>query len=296
MRLVMYESGGDPIPGLLRGDDVIDLAALARSRDEVPLTNLLSLIELGKAGLSGIRSLADGADLPRRPLESVLLRAPLDPPRGNVLAIGHNYGAHAEELARATGVAEIPPTVFTKAQTTINGPYDDIPLNPAVTTMMDWEVELGVIIGTAGTNIPRERALDYVFGYTVVNDISARDLQYGWGGQFFKGKSLDGSCPLGPVIVTRDEVPDPHNLSLSLKVNGEIKQEGHTGTMIHRIDELIAMLSLGMTLLPGTLIATGTPPGVGYARTPKEFLQPGDVMESEVEGIGTLRNTVVRVP
>lgn len=295
MRFLMYESNGGSIPGLLSGDDVIDLPALARSRGEVPLPDLLNLIEMGDEGLRGIRSLVEGPDVPRRRLEDVRVHPPLNPPRGNVLAIGHNYGAHAEELARARGVAEIPPTVFTKAQTSITGPYDDILLDPTVTTMLDWEVELGVIIGTRGINIPRERALDFVFGYTVVNDITARDLQYGWGGQFFKGKSLDGSCPSGPVIVTRDEVPDPHNLSLSLTVNGEIKQNGHTGTMIHRIDELIAMLSLGMTLLPGTLIATGTPPGVGYARTPQEFLRPGDVVESEVEGIGTIRNTVVRV-
>lgn len=293
----MYESGGQSVPGLLLGRQVVDLSTLAQSHGERPVPDLLSLIAHGDEALRRVRSWVEvaGVELPQQPLEDVALRAPLDPPRGNVLAIGHNYGAHAEELARARGVAEIPPTVFTKAQTTIAGPYDDIPLDPAVTTMLDWEVELGVIIGTTGINIPRERALDFVFGYTVVNDITARDLQYGWGGQFFKGKSLDGSCPSGPVIVTRDEVPDPHNLSLSLTVNGAIKQKGHTGTMIHRIDELIAMLSLGMTLLPGMMIATGTPPGVGYARTPKEFLQPGDVVESEVEGIGTIRNTVVRV-
>lgn len=297
MRFLMFEGADGPTLGLMHGDEVVDLHALSRSRGAAPLPDLRGLIELGEEGLAQVRSLVDeaGEALPLHKLEDLRLHAPLDPPRGNVLGIGHNYSAHAEELTRVTGVAEIPPTVFTKAQTTIIGPYDDIPLNPTVSTMMDWEVELGVIIGTSGINIPRERALDYVFGYTVVNDVSARDLQYGWGGQFFKGKSLDGSCPFGPVIVTRDEVPDPHNLSLSLKVNGEVKQEGHTGAMIHRIDELIAMLSLGMTLLPGTLIATGTPPGVGYARTPQEFLQPGDVMESEVEGIGTLRNTVVVV-
>jgi 2-keto-4-pentenoate hydratase/2-oxohepta-3-ene-1,7-dioic acid hydratase in catechol pathway len=297
MRFLMYEGADGPTLGLMHGDEVVDLRARSGARGAAPLPDLCGLIESGEEGLARVRWLMDdvGEGLPLHKLEDLRLRAPLDPPRGNVLAIGHNYGAHAEELARARGVTEIPPTVFTKAQTTIIGPHDDIPLNPAVSTMMDWEVELGVIIGTAGINIPREHALDYVFGYTVVNDVTARDIQYGWGGQFFKGKSLDGSCPFGPVIVTRDEVPDPHNLSLSLKVNGEVKQAGHTGTMIHRIDELIAMLSLGMTLLPGTLIATGTPPGVGYARTPKEFLQPGDVMESKVEGIGTLRNTVIAV-
>lgn len=298
MRFLMYERAGAPAPGLCQGDEVIDLQALAGARGEAPLPDLLGLIKLGGDGLRRVRSLVDGAGtaLPRSPLASLKLLAPLDPPQGNVLAIGHNYAAHADELARARGLAEVPPTVFTKAQTSIVGPYDDIAIDPAISTMMDWEVELGVVIGQAGINIPRERALDHVFGYTVVNDVTARDLQYGWGGQYFKGKSLDRSCPLGPWVVTRDEVPDPHNLALRLSVNGELKQSGHTSTMMYRIDELIAMLSLGMTLLPGTLIATGTPPGVGYARTPREFLQPGDTMESEVEGIGTLRNAVVRRP
>lgn len=297
MRLLMYAGGEGSTLGLLHDDEVIDLNALARSRNEPPLPNLLGLIELGAEGLRRVRSLVDGAgtELPRHQLEGLTIHAPLDPPRGNVLAIGHNYGAHAEELARARGVAEIPPTVFTKAQTTITGPYDDLPIHPEVSAMMDWEVELGVVIGASGINIPHAQALDHIFGYTVVNDVTARDLQYGWGGQFFKGKSLDGSCPLGPWIVTRDEVPDPHDLALRLSVNGQSKQAGHTSTMIHSIDDLIAMLSLGMTLLPGTLIATGTPPGVGYARTPKEFLQPGDLVESAVEGIGMLRNRVVRV-
>ena len=296
MRLLMYDAGVGPVPGLLLGDDVVDLRALARSRGHAPLPDLLALIEQGDEGLNALRSLVEGSaeSAPRRRLEDLAVRAPLDPPRGNVLAIGHNYVAHAEELARAQGVDDVPPTVFTKAQTTVAGPYDDIVIDPVISTMIDWEVELGVIIGTAGVNIPRERALEHVFGYTVVNDVTARDMQYGWGGQFFKGKSLDGSCPMGPWIVTRDEVPDPHDLALRLTVNGQVKQEGHTSAMLHRIDELIAMLSLGMTLLPGTLIATGTPPGVGYARTPKEFLRAQDVMESEVEGIGLLRNCVVR--
>jgi 2,4-didehydro-3-deoxy-L-rhamnonate hydrolase len=135
--------------------------------------------------------------------------------------------------------------------------------------------------------------MDLVFGHTVLNDVSARDIQYNWGGQFFKGKSLDGFCSIGPYIVTADEIPDPQNLRLCCRVNGTTKQDANTRDMIFPIDELIAQLSLGMTLLPGTLIATGTPEGVGFARDPQEFLNPGDLLESEVEGIGTMRNRIV---
>jgi len=158
---------------------------------------------------------------------------------------------------------------------------------------MDWEVELGVVIGRRGINITRERALDHVFGYTVINDVSARDIQSGWGGQFFKGKSLDAACPSGPWVVTRDEVPDPQALALRLKVNGTLKQDASTEGMIHTVASIISWVSVGMTLLPGTLIATGTPEGVGFARTPPEFIHPGDVVEAEVQGIGILRNKFV---
>jgi len=153
-------------------------------------------------------------------------------------------------------------------------------------------VELAVVIGRRGKNISAAEALDYVFGYTVINDVSARDLQTAYGGQFFKGKSLDGSCPMGPWIVTADEIPDPHALTLSCRVNGVTKQESTTADMIFNIPTAIEFLSRGMTLEPGDVIATGTPSGVGFARTPPEFLKPGDVVECEVEGIGVIRNTI----
>jgi 2-keto-4-pentenoate hydratase/2-oxohepta-3-ene-1,7-dioic acid hydratase in catechol pathway len=228
-----------------------------------------------------------------RPLDEVELLAPLDPPRGNVLAVGRNYAKHAAEGARARGEEVAPPTIFTKAITTIAGPHDDIPFDAAVSEQIDWEIELGVVIGRRGANVPRERALDHVFGYTVVNDVTARDLQRNWGGQFFKGKSLDGSCPSGPWIVTADEIPDPSALRLRLSVNGETQQDATTADMIYPVDALVAWLSIGMTLLPGTLIATGTPEGVGFARQPPRFLRPGDVVEGEVEGVGRIRNRVV---
>jgi 2-keto-4-pentenoate hydratase/2-oxohepta-3-ene-1,7-dioic acid hydratase in catechol pathway len=210
-----------------------------------------------------------------------------------VYAIGRNYQKHAEEGARALKTEVGPPTIFTKAITTITGPYSDIPINPAVSDKIDWEVELGVVIGRRGANISREAALDHIFGYTVLNDVSARDIQNGWGGQWFKGKSLDASCPLGPWVVTKDEVPDPQKLQLQLRVNGIVKQEANTRDMIYPVAEIIRWLSIGMTLLPGALIATGTPEGVGFARTPPEFLKPGDVMETDIQGVGLLRNKMV---
>lgn len=301
MRLVMVRDGGERRVGALVGQWVVDLAALARdhSMGTVP-PDLRALIEAGDPALEVVRSLLD---LPaarqegspyRLPLSEMRLLAPLDPPCGNVLAIGRNYLEHVREHAAKRGDGMERPTVFTKAQTSVTGPYDDIPVDPAVTAQVDWEVELGVAIGRGGKNIPREQALEHVFGYTVVNDLSARDVQYGWGGQFFKGKSLDGFCPMGPCIVTADEVPDPQTLRLTLRLNGETWQDASTNDMIFPVDELIEQLSLGMTLPPGTLIATGTPAGTGYGASPQRFLQEGDVVEAEVEGIGCLRNRITR--
>ena len=149
------------------------------------------------------------------------------------------------------------------------------------------------MIGKAGANIKRPDARKHVFGYTVINDVTARDIQSGWGGQYFKGKSLDRTCPTGPWIVTADELADPQSLGLSLRINGEVKQDGNTRDMIYAVDAVIEWVSKGMTLLPGSIIATGTPDGVGFARTPPEFLRPGDVMETEVERLGMLRNRIV---
>jgi 2-keto-4-pentenoate hydratase/2-oxohepta-3-ene-1,7-dioic acid hydratase in catechol pathway len=228
-----------------------------------------------------------------RALKELTLLPPLDPPRGDVLAIGRNYEKHAAESARAWGEQVKPPTVFTKAQTSVTGPFDDIVIDPRVSDKIDWEVELGVVIGRKGANIKADEAMNHVFGYTVINDVSARDIQNNWGGQFFKGKSLDASSPVGPWVVTADEIPDPQALRVSLRVNGEIKQDGNTRDMIYPVAQLIVWLSVGMTLRPGSLIASGTPDGVGFARTPPEFLKPGDLMETEVEGIGQLRNRMV---
>ena len=302
MRLLVFRKGTERRLGALGagGDRVVDLSSLAAAAGAPPPPrerprDLLALIDEGEEGLARVAALLERSEAGAawRPLADVELLAPLDPPRGNVLAIGRNYARHAEEAARARGAEVAPPTIFTKAITSIAGPCADIPFDAGVSEQIDWEVELGVVIGRAGINIPRERALDHVFGYTVVNDVTARDIQRGWGGQFFKGKSLDGSCPSGPWVVTPDEVPDPQDLRLRLSVNGQAKQDASTRDMIYPVDALISWLSIGMTLLPGMLIATGTPEGVGFARQPPEFLRPGDLVEAEIAGIGALRNRVV---
>ncbi len=301
MRFLMFKHGNSRRLGVLaagRSDTVVDLSELAGANGSAPPpADLLALIDAGDAGMDAIRHLvaqlkpSDGAPI-ARPLAGLVLLAPLDPPRGNVIAIGRNYLKHAVETAKR-GEEPKPPTVFSKAITTITGPHDEIPLDPAVSEEIDWEVELGLVIGKAGVNITREEALDHVFGYTVINDVTARDIQSNWGGQYFKGKSLDSSCPSGPWVVTRDEIADPQSLKLRLTVNGTVKQESTTANMIYPVDAIISWISIGMTLLPGMMVATGTPEGVGFARTPPEFIHIGDTVEAEVEGIGTLRNKFV---
>jgi len=300
MRFLMFQHAGERRLGIVHGanlDEVVDLVEVAASERSAP-ADLLSVIDLGDVGLNHIRQLltstkaSSGAPFVRR-FQDLRILPPLDPPRGDVLAIGRNYERHAAESARAWGEQVKPPTIFTKAQTSLTGPFDDIPIDPVVSEKIDWEAELGVVIGRGGANIKAADAMRHVFGYTVVNDVSARDIQNGWGGQFFKGKSLDGSSPIGPWVVTADEIPDPQSLRVSLRVNGEVKQDGNTRDMIYPIAQLIVWLSVGMTLRPGTVIATGTPDGVGFARTPPEFLKPGDVVETEVERIGLMRNRMV---
>ncbi len=286
----MFSTGSDGTPrlGALLNNRVIDIQS--------PRT-MLELIEGGPAAWT--RTAAQAASTSGagagHGIPDIRWHAPIPRPLKNVFCVGRNFVSHAEEGARARGEElKLPerPMFFTKAPTTVAGPFDDVPWDRRATQQVDWEAELGAIIGVEGTNIDRERALAHVFGYTVINDVTARDLQRSHG-QFFKGKSLDGFCPMGPVVVTADEFGDPQQKELSLRVNGVEKQRGSTRHMIFPVDALIASLSSGLTLEPGDIIATGTPEGVGFARTPPEFLQDGDVMETEVEGIGVLRNRIV---
>ncbi len=286
MKLMTYQYDGRTRIGVVVEGAVVDVTAVA--------PDMISLIELGGGGLAQARQLAVAAANPI-PLAEVKLLAPIPVPRRNVMCLGWNYAEHAAESAATKGLSikELPqfPIIFTKATTSVTGPYDDIPFDAAVSTHIDWEAEMAVIIGQPGKNIPRAQAMRHVFGYTVLNDLSARDLQRNHK-QFFKGKSLDGHCPIGPWIVTADELPNPHHLPISCRVNGQIKQESNTAHMIFNIPEIIAQLSRGMTLLPGDIIATGTPSGVGFARTPPQYLQPGDVVACEVAGIGRIRNQI----
>ncbi len=221
------------------------------------------------------------------------LLAPVVPP--NIFGIGLNYGTHAAELGRP---APERPMVFMKGTNALQHPGGTIDVPHALPCdEVDYEGELAVVIGRAGRNIPRARALDHVLGYTVANDISARDWQFKFGGgQFCQGKSFDTFCPLGPVLVTRDEVPEPGRLRIRTTVNGELRQDGGTDDMIFDVPALIEFLSAGKLLLPGTVILTGTPGGVGFSRKPPVFLRAGDRLEVTIDGIGTLVNTVRAEP
>jgi 2-keto-4-pentenoate hydratase/2-oxohepta-3-ene-1,7-dioic acid hydratase in catechol pathway len=227
------------------------------------------------------------------PLADAVLDAPVRPMH-NVFAVGRNYLEHAREGARAAGrELKLPsvPTFFTKAATAIAAPDSTLHFQARISNEYDFEAELAVVIGTQCKDVPENEALAVVFGYTALNDLTARDLQRAHG-QWFKGKSLDESCPIGPWIVTPDELGDPQSLELQLRVNGTQKQHSNTSQMIFPIPRLIAELSKGMTLLPGDVIATGTPEGVGFARNPPEFLADGDLVDVEIERIGVLRNVI----
>ena len=229
-------------------------------------------------------------------LDEVEILAPIQRPRKNIIGIGLNYTEHVAESARTldtTGKLPQKPIIFSKPPTTVTGTNTNILLNPKLTQQLDWEVELAVVIGEYGKYVPKENALDYVFGYTVINDISARDCRRE--GQWIVSKGQDTFAPMGPYLVTKDEIPNPHNLNLSLKVNGVEKQNSNTQFMLFNIHDLIEDLSTVFTLEPGDIIATGTPAGVGAGRNPQEWMWDGDVVEATVEGIGTIVNTIKEI-
>ena len=230
------------------------------------------------------------------PLSNVKLLAPIPRPRKNIFGIGLNYVEHVAESSRSLDTSkELPkqPVIFSKPPTTIIGPGDAIEHNAEITQQLDWEVELAVIIGTRGKGVKEDDALKHVFGYSVMIDLSARDCRRA--GQWIYSKGQDTYAPFGPVIVTADEIADPHALDLSLTVNGVTKQSSNTRHMLFKVPALIADISKGIALEPGDIIATGTPDGVGAGRSPQEWLWPGDVVVAKVEGIGELRHPVVKV-
>ncbi|MCC6176862.1 MAG: fumarylacetoacetate hydrolase family protein [Chloroflexi bacterium] len=293
MRLVTFrDADGAERLGAVAGDRVVDLAKA--SNGDLP-ASMLGLIEAGPSGLDRAREAAEQGASSSVALASVTLLAPIPRPRRNVFCLGLNYKDHAAEAARAAGQElKLPkyPIFFSKPPTCVIGPDAAIEFDPKLSTKIDWEIEFTFVIGQGGRDIQAANALGHVFGYTIANDVSARDLQGRHGGQFFKGKSLDTFCPLGPWIVTADEIPDPGNLTLSLRLNDVEKQRSNTRELIFDVPSTIESLSAGMTLEPGDVILTGTPHGVGFARTPPEYLQDGDVVECAVERIGVLRNPV----
>ncbi|MCI0756177.1 fumarylacetoacetate hydrolase family protein [Teichococcus vastitatis] len=296
MRLAMVSIGG--MPRLARVD--------AAGQRFWPLATLAP--ELPEDMTALIDALSRGAQLPEPSgdgdrLEEAMLLAPLPRPPRNIFCVGKNYYAHAREFAgsgydsSSTGAADaIPqaPIIFSKPFTAISGPWDDIPLWPGLDEGVDYEAELAVVIGRGGRNIARADAMAHVFGYTVVNDVTARDLQ-GTHKQWLLGKGIDGFCPMGPWIVTADEL-DPASMRVSCTVNGEKRQDASTADLIFDVPTLIETISRSMALLPGDVIATGTPEGVGIGFKPPRFLRDGDVVECAIEGIGRIRNTLRRQP
>jgi 2-keto-4-pentenoate hydratase/2-oxohepta-3-ene-1,7-dioic acid hydratase in catechol pathway len=260
--------------GAVRGDRLVDVTALMHGGPFAQASGtLLDLIIAGYEAWTAVAVEVEstGASAPGHALADVTWHAPIPRPRKNIACLGLNYSAHISETAAALRKdAKVPtmPVIFTKAPTTVNGPFSDIVVDRGATSEVDWEVELGVVIGRTGKNIHAARAYDYVFGYTVLNDVTARDLQKGHV-QFYKGKSLDGFCPMGPVVVTADEFGDPQQKRLTCRVNGVVKQDGTTANMIFSVTSIIEWLSKGLTI------------------------EAGDVLETEVEGIGLLRNTIV---
>jgi 2-keto-4-pentenoate hydratase/2-oxohepta-3-ene-1,7-dioic acid hydratase in catechol pathway len=279
MKIARFEFGGHVDLGVVKGDGLIGLREVGFGYSDV-----LALISAGGDVLDDIRERIANAQV-RHALEDVHLLAPLRP--GKYLAIGMNYAKHVAEM----GHAERPKYQywFNKQTTCINGPFD--PIERGVTEMLDYEVELGVVIGRAAKSVKAGDALDHVFGYLVANDVSARDWQR-HSPTFTMGKSFDTHGPIGPWIVTADEIPDPQALGLRCLVNGEVRQQSNTSDMSFTVAEQIAYLSTAFTLEPGDLLATGTPEGVGAGMKPPQFLKPGDVVRCEIDGIGAIENRV----
>lgn len=284
MKLLRYRHAGAVHLGAYKDDRIVALDALG-------FGTMLAIVEGGKDALDRVRAHVESAT-GELALADVELLAPIERP-GKYLAIGMNYAKHLEEADRL-GVARSKHQVWFNKQTTcLSGPYDTI--DPGVTEKLDYEVELGVVIGTLAKGVSEADAHKYVFGYFVANDVSARDWQF-HSPTFMMGKSFDTHGPIGPWIVTADEIADPHNLGLRCYVNGALRQQNNTGGMITNIWQQISYLSTAFTLEPGDLIATGTPEGVGAGMEPQVFLQPGDVIRCEVDQVGTIENKVVVPP
>ncbi|MFT4561430.1 MAG: 2-keto-4-pentenoate hydratase/2-oxohepta-3-ene-1,7-dioic acid hydratase in catechol pathway [Gammaproteobacteria bacterium] len=296
MKLVSFSDRGGPVRvGVL--DDVSNIVDCTAVDKDFP-SSMLELICAGADGIGQVKNVLEVAPNSARISQTeVQLVAPIPRPTKNVFCVGRNYKEHVEEGHRTRGTEIVypqAPQFFTKAPTAVIGPNETASLDPRVTQMFDYEAELGIVIGSGGINIAEADAEEAIFGYTIVNDFTARDLQRHHD-QWFKGKSLDRSCAIGPCIVHKSAIGNPQDLGLELTVNGEQRQASRTSYMIFSIAKIIRDLSLGMTLEPGDIIATGTPKGVGFAMDPQRFLADGDEIVIKIEGIGQLRNCVEQV-
>jgi len=316
MKLVTFAHRGAQRVGLLEAERVIDVnrayAALLGQRgnlragamaDALMPIDMIGILESGEQALAAIHEAAiyvsEGPSSGERPeelkrdglmftLSEVTLKAPVPRP-GKLILLGLNYRDHAEETGQK--IPEVP-TLFAKYHNSVVGPGAAI-LIPRATEQIDYEAEFAFVIGRRGHHIPREHALDYVAGYTIINDVSARDYQFVTS-QWMVGKTFDTHCPMGPALVLKDEIPDPHNLDISLSIAGEVLQRSNTNQLIFKIPETVEYLSQVMTLEPGDVISTGTPAGVGFTRKPPRWLRPGETVRVEITGLGVLENPVAK--
>jgi acylpyruvate hydrolase len=310
LKLVTFSLDGIDKLGVMMGEEILDVEQAHRvmrnngvsasgdagAETDRPAYSMLDLLRGGETSQAWLRQVVAFAEANReacataiRPRQQVRLEAPLRRP-GKIICVGHNYREHILEMKR-----EIPkyPVIFAKFSNTVRGPEDFIPL-PPVTQQLDYEAEFAFVIGKTAKNVHQDEALEYVAGYTIANDVSARDLQRRTL-QWLQGKTLDGSLPLGPYLVTKDEVPNPHELNVVLTVNGEERQRANTASLVFNVNILVEFLSQIMTLEPGDLVLTGTPGGVGAAMDPPKFLRDGDVVSITIDRLGTLSNRVQTV-
>ncbi|MEH7301778.1 fumarylacetoacetate hydrolase family protein [Neobacillus drentensis] len=300
MRFVTVHQGKENFVGVVDAENkkvlLLNPTEEARTGNKIFPASMQECIALGDTFIDQVQNLLDWIETIGKtetyylPIEEVTLLAPIPRPTKNIFCVGKNYVEHALELGSAEDIPEHV-MVFTKAPTTVTGPGTVVLNHQSVTKQLDYEGELAVIIGKKGSGIKKEEALDYVFGYTIINDVTARDLQAKHK-QFFIGKSLDTTCPMGPWIVHKSLIENPNHLHIETKVNGEVRQSSNTEKFIFQIEDIISVLSAGITLEPGDIIATGTPAGVGKGFNPPRFLKPGDQIEIFVESIGTLTNTI----
>lgn len=293
MKLVTYRAGGEARLGVLDGQRVIDLQQAGSAVGKELPSDMRAFIALGEAGLDAAEAAIDsGAGVVGG---EVRLAAPLQSFRKNLFCVGRNYKEHIIEGFRARGQEVRFPShleLFSKPPTTVIGHEDDIRWDPKATQKLDYEVEFTLVVGRDGRDIPASKAYDYLYGYTIGNDVSARDAQANHG-QWFKGKSMDTFCPLGPCLVPKRYYPKPQNARLMLRVNGETRQDSNTSDMLYDIPRIVEIISTAQTIEAGDIILTGTPSGVALGMNPPVWLKDGDLVEAEIEGIGILRNRVV---